>query len=254
MPKILRHLGLVTVGLLVLLAVWPLFQAGLPNVADAPIHLFRTAEWVRSWRAGILLPRWAPNLAYGYGYPLFLFAPPLFYTLAGALHILGLSLTASVKIVVIGCLAVAGGGMYALLKRRHGPVAAVVAAAAYLLAPFFLRETYLYGGNYPQLIAIALFPAILWAFERWMEHSHPFDLLLAGGLYGALLLSHNFQALIFTPLLAVYVLVVAQSAAPEGPWRRLARAGLAFVLGLGLTAFFWLPALVERQWTRAQEQ
>ncbi|GAF98973.1 unnamed protein product, partial [marine sediment metagenome] len=63
--------GLAVVALLVLIAATPLFEPGLPNVADAPIHVFRTAEWVRNWQAGILIPRWSPYLAYGFGYPLF---------------------------------------------------------------------------------------------------------------------------------------------------------------------------------------
>ena len=100
--------GLLAVALLLLIVASPLFQRGLPNVADAPIHLFRTAEWVRSWQAGILLPRWSPTLAYGYGHPLFVFAPPLPYALAGALHLAGLSLETAIKLLCMGSLAVAG--------------------------------------------------------------------------------------------------------------------------------------------------
>lgn len=59
-----------------------LFQPGLPTLADLPIHLYRTLEYGQAWSAGVIIPRWAPNLAYGYGYPLFIFAPPLPYWLA----------------------------------------------------------------------------------------------------------------------------------------------------------------------------
>jgi hypothetical protein len=246
--------GLIVVGVLVLIAVSPLFQPGLPNVADAPIHLFRTAEWVRSWRAGILLPRWAPTLAYGYGYPLFVFAPPLPYMLAGILHLAGFSLETAIKLLSTACFFVAGYGMYALARTFFGSAAAVLAAGAYVFAPFFLREAYLYGGNYPQLLAIALFPAVLWAFHRLAATGRTAHLLLAAALYGAVILSHNFQALVLTPLLGLYVLGEAFLTAPQQPIRRLLRASAAAILGLGWTAFFWLPALVERQWTRAQEQ
>ncbi len=246
-------LGWVAAGLLILIAASPLFRPGLPNIADAPIHLFRTAEWVRAWQAGILVPRWAPTLAYGYGYPLFVFAPPLPYAFAGALHLSGLSLVASIKLLSIGCLAVAGCGMYLLVRSYFGSLAAVTATAAYLFAPFMLREAYIYGGNYPQLLAISLFPIVLWAFHRLMESGRTIYLLLATGLYGALMLSHNFHALIFTPLLALFVLGEALCLQPHRFWPRLGRSCLAWMLGLGWTAYFWLPALIERQWTRAQE-
>ena len=55
--------GLAVVALLVLIAASPLFGPGLPSVADAPIHVFRTAEWVRNWQAGILIPRWPMAMA-----------------------------------------------------------------------------------------------------------------------------------------------------------------------------------------------
>ena len=246
--------GWAAVAVLILIAVSPLFRPGLPDIADAPIHLFRTAEWVRNWQAGILVPRWSPTLAYGYGYPLFVFAPPLPYAVAGSFHLGGLSLVVSLKLLSIGCFALAGVGMYLLARCFYGSLAGVVATAAYLLAPFLLREAYLYGGNYPQLLAISLYPAILWAFHRQMQTGRSRHFLLATALYGALMLSHNFHALIFTPLLGLFVLGDAFFLQPRRFGRRLGRAALPLLLGLGWTAYFWLPALIERQWTRAQEE
>ncbi len=261
--------GLAVVALLVLIAATPLLEPGLPDVADAPIHLFRTAEWVRNWQAGILIPRWSPYLAYGYGYPLFVFAPPLPYILAGSLHLLGLSLTSSIKLLSVGCFALGGFGMYALVRAHLDARAAVVAAAAYIFAPFLLREAYLYGGNYPQLLAISLFPSVLWAFDRVMEADRTGRILLAAGLYSALILSHNFHSLLFTPVLILYVVISTLARRRWGQIRPqqeedadsssrglgggLLRAGLAMGMGLGWTTYFWLPALVERRWTRALE-
>ena len=159
-------LGLILVGLLVLLAISPLLSPGLPSVADAPIHLFRTMEMVSIWADGIYYPRWAPNLAFGYGYPLFDFAPPLPYFIAGAFHVIGFSLETSIKLLAILCLAFYGVGMYLFARNVLGERGALLAAAAYLYTPFRFREILLYGGNYPQILAIGLFPWVLWAFER----------------------------------------------------------------------------------------
>lgn len=258
--------GLLLVALLVLLAVSPLLSPGLPSIADAPIHLFRTMEMVSAWTDGVIYPRWAPNLAFGYGYPLFDFAPPLPYFLAGAFHVLGFSLETSIRLLSVLCLACYGLGMYLFTRNILGPRAALLAAAAYLFTPFRYREILLYGGNYPQILAIGIFPWVLWAFERAVADGRG-RYAAAGGLcYAALLLSHNFHAFIFTPLLIAFV---ALSMALQAGWNRtgpvrgwrsrlgdlLRRPGpvVALVLGLALGAFFWAPALHDLKYTIAQQ-
>ena len=101
----LRHTrfdpGLLLAGLVALFVILPLLQPGLPGTADTPIHLYRTLELARSWGPGVVYPRWAPDLAYGYGYPLWNFAPPLPYLIPLAFQAAGLSLEASLKGLVI---------------------------------------------------------------------------------------------------------------------------------------------------------
>jgi uncharacterized membrane protein len=119
--------GLILVGLLVLLAVSPLLPPGLPSIADAPIHLFRTMEMVSAWADGVYYPRWAPNLAFGYGYPIFNFAPPLPYFIAGAFHVLGFSLETSIKLLAVLCMAIYGFGMYLFVRNVLGERGALLA-------------------------------------------------------------------------------------------------------------------------------
>ena len=211
--------GLILVGLLVLLAVSPLLPPGLPSIADAPIHLFRTMEMVSAWADGVYYPRWAPNLAFGYGYPIFNFAPPLPYFIAGAFHVLGFSLETSIKLLAVLCMAIYGFGMYLFVRNVLGERGALLAAAAYLYTPFRFREVLLYGGNYPQILAIGLFPWVLWAFERIMADGRSRYIVAGAVCYGALILSHNFHAFIFTPLLLLYIAVETLSKKNRGSSR-----------------------------------
>ena len=253
-------------SLLVLLAASPLFPPWLPSIADAPIHLFRTMELASVWADGLAYPRWAPNLAFGYGYPLFDFAPPLPYFIAGAFHILGFSLENSIKLLSVLCLACYGLGMYLFTRNVLGARAAVLASAAFLYTPFRYREVLLYGGNYPQILAIGLFPWVLWAFERTVADGRRRYSVAGALLYAALLLSHNFHAFIFTPILVAFVLLTMVVEAglfqpppsPTGTGRFLdvlRRPGpwVALGLGLALTAFFWAPALYDMRYTIAQQ-
>jgi hypothetical protein len=244
-------LGLILVLLLLSFAVSPLLRSGLPSMADVPIHLFRTMEMVRCWQDRVYYPRWAPNLAFGYGYPLFDFAPPLPYFMAGLFHVLGADLETAIKLLAVLCFLLYGLGMYLFAREVLGAKPALLAAAAYVYTPFRFREALIYGGNYPQILAIALYPWILWAFYKIIAQNKP-RYIVAGALsYAGLMLSHNFHALIFTPLLLAYALYLMWI---TKHWGRAKEAGLALGLGLALSAFFWVPALYDMRWATVQEE
>lgn len=248
-----RYAGLLPATLLALFVIQNLWQPGLPPGADLPIHLYRTMEYERAWTAGVIVPRWAPNLVYGYGYPLFIFAPPLPYMIGVGLHQVGLSFETALKLLLMGTAWLYAGGMYLLARDLlHSRAAGLVAAAAYLFAPFALREALLYGGNLPQYLAIGLFPWTLWAMVGAVRRRSWGRLVLAAACYAGVMLSHLFQAFIFTPVVAAFGLLLTGEAMRHGrrfsAWLPL----LTGPLGLLLAAFFWLPAFVERYHTRAQ--
>jgi hypothetical protein len=243
--------GLALVCILALFVILPLLQPGLPGSADTPIHFYRMLEFARSWAPGVIYPRWAPDLAYGYGYPLWNFAPPLPYILPLAIHAFGLSLETSLKLFIMLTALGYALGAYLFVRDRLGSGAGLVAAAIYTWAPFALREVLLYGGNYPQYLAIGLYPWLLWALGRLYRRGGLFNLVLVGVCYGAVILSHLFHALVLTPVAVVYAATLWLS--EPRPLRRLGTTALGLGLGLLGTAFFWLPALFERAFTHAVE-
>jgi hypothetical protein len=243
--------GLLLAGLLALFVIHPLLQPGLPGSADTPIHFYRTLEFARSWAPGVVYPRWAPDLAYGYGHPLWDFAPPLPYLIPLALHAVGLSLEASLKGLVILTVLGYALGAYLFVRDSLGPKAGLVGAAIYTLAPFALREALLYGGNYPQYLAIGLYPWVLWSLGRVKRRGGWLNVVLVAIFYGGVILSHLFHALILTPVAAAYAFALWLS--DRRDVRRLGASALALGLGLMGTAFFWLPALVERTFTHSTE-
>ena len=89
MKKLLRSLpldaGLLAALLIATLAAWPfLSRASLPTFTDAEMHVYRTFEILSAWRAGVLYLRWAPDLFYAFGYPVFHYYAPLSYYLGAA--------------------------------------------------------------------------------------------------------------------------------------------------------------------------
>jgi hypothetical protein len=270
-------LGLVIAALLTLFIIQNFLQPGLPTVGDMPIHLYRTMEYKRAWVPGVIVPRWASNFVFGYGYPLFVFAPPLPYLLGLAFHSLGFTFEAALKALIILTILLYAIGMYLLARDVLGSVeAGLVAATAYAFAPFALREALLYGGNVPQLLAIGLFPWTLWAMTRAAYPPSWKWVILAAIFYAGVMLSHLFHVFVFTPVVGLYGLILfwLSIRKPDTSEQDPSNSHFFFLIsrfpdkskkiivsllpllsipiGFLLSAFFWIPAFTERYFTRAQ--
>ena len=75
-PRLLQLGVLASLLGLALLAGRSLFQLKLMSGHDTFEYLPRAVEFHRNLEAGVWLPRWAPDLGGGYGYPFFVFQPP----------------------------------------------------------------------------------------------------------------------------------------------------------------------------------
>ena len=219
-----------------------LLQPGLPQTADGYLHLLRVVEVEQSWRDGVLYPRWAPDMAFGYGYPIFNYFAPLLYHLTEAVHLTGLGFETAFKLVLVGCFLLGAWGTYALARDIMGWEAGAISAAAYVFAPFLLREVFVRGG-YAQFLATCIMPAALWSFHRLVTRDHALYLVTSALLCGAVIVSHNISGMLFFPFLAAFVFWTVFS---TRRWGRLKWAITALVLSLTLVSFFMVPALGEK--------
>lgn len=220
----------------------PLLRSESPCSHDGGLHYYRVVAIHHALEQGVFFTRWLPDLAFGYGFPFFNYRAPLSYYLTLGLHLTGLSLPWALNLVyVLGILGSALGA-YLFARDLFGPCPGVVAAAAYAYAPYQFLDA-LVRGNAPESVALALLPFILWAFRRLMLGGGRGWFVASTGLLAALYLGHNISSLLFTPFLLAYLIVLWGIYRGRGRWKQVA---LAFVLALGLTAFFWLPALAEK--------
>jgi hypothetical protein len=234
--------GLLVVILLPTFVAVTLLQPGLPRTADGHLHLLRVVEVDQSWRDGVFYPRWAPDMAFGYGYPIFNYFAPLLYHLTEGVHVVGLGFESALKLVLVGCFVLGGWGIYSLTKDLMDARAGVIASAAYVYAPFLLREIFVEGA-YAQFLAICLMPAAAWSFHRLASRDEPVYLLTSSLLYGAVIVSHNITGMLFFPFLALLAL---WTTCCRRRWDRLKWVVAALVLSLALASFFMVPALVEK--------
>jgi hypothetical protein len=255
---------------LCLVAVRPWFKLQPVCSDDFGFHLLRLVQLDALLRRGVLYSRWAPNMALGYGYPFFNFYAPLSYYVAEIFSLAGLGLQPALIATFALSTVAAGLSAYALARDHFSPRSSLVAAVAYAYAPYLGYDAF-FRGNLAETLAWAFLPLALWTMGRLARRDGLRLVAGAGLAYAAVLLTHNVFALVFSPLLAAYGVVIALGEAsrrtvvrreprrePEGatmtppPRRRVAarisviRVVVALLLGLGLSAFFWLPALIER--------
>ena len=230
---------------------------------------FRTAHTDLARHRGVLFPRMAFELGFGYGQLLYQVYAPLGFELSAWLHAWGLGYLTALRVYFSLCLVGAALGAYgygrAVLGGRAGPV---LAATAYVLAPPVLLDAHP-GGDFGESLGIALLPWALWAFHALLLRPNWTSFGAAALSVAAMNLAHNITALFFTGLVCIYAGLLALRAAsttragtdgaPAQVGLRaaqfaLGRAGGAIVLGLAVAAIYWLPALVEMPYSRIGEQ
>ena len=245
------------VCLLPLPAIAPLIGPGLiatHRYGDSPFLLVRLVALVDALRQGVLFPRWSPELAYGLGYPFFNFYGSFAFYVAAGWNLLGLAPVESLKLTQgMGFLA-ASLTMYALARRHFGAVGGLVAAAAYGYAPYHLVNVFARGDSLGEFTAMALVPLVLLLVELVVAGSLSATVLLALTL-AALVLSHTLSALLNAPaivLWSVFMLAQATFQRRALPWKALRLLVIAAAIGAGLSAFFWIPALVDRQYVQME--
>ncbi len=223
-----------------------LFNGGFLSTrggGDSPFLLFRLHQLAAALADGHFPVRWMPDAAYGMGYPFFSYYAALPFYLAAGLHFWGLGLIAAVKLTQWLGFVLAAGASWGLVHHfsRSRP-AAWLAAVAYTFAPYHLVNVYVRGDSLTEFWAMGLYPLALWLAARVWDRPGRGRLVAFAAGYAALVLTHNISALIFSPFLLLFVLLLAAGRR----WRRAGWLGLGLLLGLALSAWFWLPALAEQ--------
>ncbi len=233
--------------LLALVACQPLLQPTLPWSADGQLHFWRVVELDHCLRNGYFYPRWMPDMAYGYGFPLLNYYAPLSVYLAEGFHLFGLDFTAALLAAFCASLALGALGAYFWAREAFGEASGLLAAVAYTYAPYTLYDA-IWRSNLAESLALGVLPWAFWRLRRLALRGRARDVALTALAFAALVLSHNITALIASPLLAAYALLLWWT--HDRSRRALGRLAGALALGLTLSAFFWLPAFMEREFVQ----
>lgn len=251
--KTLLIAGLLLVMLVVYFA--PYLHRGLPVTHDGENHVARFAQYYLALKQGQLIPRWAPALENGYGYPVFIYNYPLANILSLPLSVLKLDFETEFKIIVItmfilGGVACVNWQKYFFGKKKNDWLVLL----AFWWMPYVWSAIW-YRGNIGEVLIYFLIMVVLWQIERFRAGQKWSSITLAMSLT-AYFLAHNVMVLFSAPLMAAYAWWRLYSATnkydlffskSELFGKRMIWSAVPIALiGFGLSSWFWLPAFFEK--------
>lgn len=217
-----------------------LLQPGYFGMHD-DLQIMRIYEMDKCLKDGQLPCRWVPDMGYGYGYPLFNFYPVMPYYLGEFVHLLGFNLIWSVKIDFILSFLVSAVTMFFLARIFWGNMGGFLSAIFYVYAPYHAVDVYVRGAM-AEGWSVAWAPLVFLAIYRVIKDTKITNMMLLSVSLALFLTSHNPLALIFSPIMAVWALILMFQ---NKKWKAIPFLIVSGVWALGLAAFFTVPVLLE---------
>ncbi len=230
--------------LVFVLSSYSFFHPSFFHVHDFT-HAARIAEMAHALDEGQLPVRWSENFGYGFGMPLFNFYAPLPYFVGAIFFKMGFSVIASLKILGLLINLVTLIGAYLLGKKMLGRFGGLLLAAAYTLAPYRAVNLFVRGA-FSEVFAMAFLPLVLFAIVAYVKNQNKKYLLLLSLALFAIVLSHNLTAMMFIPLAALFTFVYLLY---QKKIKLLWIIASQFFLAMGLSAFYMIPAFMEKDLT-----
>lgn len=219
---------------------------GMFLVHDGEIHIVRAIHFWQELQHGQFPVRVVPDSAFYYGYSLFAFFYPLPYYVAVFFQSVGLSTVESWKSMEVLISILSLWAMYQWLRCHFSRWPALVGTWLYLFVPYRLLTLYVtgqIGGLYSLLWA----PALGWGlYQLLVKKSNWGGVVLSVAIFG-LITSHFLSVVIMGFALSGYALWLLVQYSSWRSWRQLI---LWSAIGVGLSAFYLLPFLLERSWIR----
>ncbi|MBI2309825.1 hypothetical protein HYU89_02915 [Candidatus Collierbacteria bacterium] len=223
-------------------AVWQIIAPGFFPMHD-DIQVARVEQMFVALKSGQFPVRWVPDLGYGYGYPIFNFYNPLAYYFGAAFMFLGLDALEATKLMFIFPVLVSGISMFIFSKLFLSDFASGFAGLLYVYAAYHAVQIYVRGAV-AEYWAYALLPLVFYAI--WKR-----KIIFAGLTLAALIASHNLTAFMTIPFLVLLFLFRYFKISKLKNFNNdnliliLFRGMVPLMIGLGLSAFFWLPSILE---------
>lgn len=211
------------------------------------LQAFRVYEMNKCYTDFQIPCRWVPDAGYQYGYPQFNYYPPLPYYIGASLVRLDIQNIDSVKILFILGYILSAWTMYLLVKELLDRWSGFISALFYTYIPYKAVEVYVRGAL-SEFWAQIFFPLILWAIYKLIKTGEKKYLIWMGVSIFFLMTTHTLMTMIFVPV----AIILALFWLFQNKWQNSTKVIYGGILGFGLSAFFILPVLFERQFAHVE--
>lgn len=222
-------------------AILPLLRSDFYHFSDEP-HIANLYQMIRGFQSGQFPPRWAPDMSFGYGYPLFNFYYPLPFYIGSLFFVFTNSLVQSLKLVFLITIPLSGVGMFLWLRQHTDKVNSLVGSIIYIYTPYRAVDLYVRGAI-GESLAFVIFPIVAFAGYKTLTSKTTNWIGFFALVVGIFILSHNLAPIFFIPWLLIYLFILTWT---KGLKRGLVASIAAIFLGAGLSSFWWLPAIFEK--------
>lgn len=224
---------------LIIPSIYPLLNIGFPLTDDGNWMVIRFSAFYESLRSGQFPVRFLMRLNNGYGYPVADFLYPLFMYLAVPLKVLGLSFVDSIKILLILSIISSSLFLFLWFRKLFDNISSLVGSLIYVYLPYHLFDIYK-RGSVGEVLTFSILPFVLWQIERG-------SFVLSSIGISLLILSHNSLAVLFLGLIILYMglNIYTSKQRKQLTYKNLSILGFGF----GISAFFWIPAIFDLQYT-----
>jgi len=226
-----------------------LFTGGYFPIHD-DMQVARLYQMDLCFRDGQIPCRWVPDMGYGYGYPLFNYYPPLPFYFGELVHTIGFSIIDSTKVMFIAGFLMSAVLMYLFSRKLWGDWGGLLSSVLYLFAPYHSVDVYVRGAMNEHW-ALAFLPGVCWAVYEIIDGNDKKYISVMSLFFSFLLLSHNLMALIFTPVIGVFALLLIWLKKKKF-YAKIWPLLIGGVWGVGLAAFFTLPVLLEKKFVHVE--
>ncbi|HEX8965080.1 MAG TPA: 6-pyruvoyl-tetrahydropterin synthase-related protein [Patescibacteria group bacterium] len=248
MGKFLRkNQYIVLLALVVFFSLFPIVgifvTPKLLHTHDGFAHLARIGAYFKALQDFEFPVRWAGDLNYGYGMPIFNFMYQTPYFIASLFLLTHMGLVNAFKVTLALSFILSGIFMFGFAKEAFNDYKkAFLVAIFYQFAPFRLIEL-LVRGAFGEVYTYAFLPLVLWGIALFVKKQAYKSFLLISLATALLVLSHNALSLVFFGICFVYTFLFAQNK------NSFFKTLLALGIGLLLSAYYWFPAIIEHKYT-----
>ncbi|MFH1280817.1 MAG: 6-pyruvoyl-tetrahydropterin synthase-related protein [Candidatus Beckwithbacteria bacterium] len=226
-------------------------KPGFPETHDGQLYLARFANFYLAVRDHHFPIRWAPNLEYKFGYPVFNFNYYTPFAVGLIATTLGADFETGLKFVIFLSFFVGGLFWYLLFKKKFSKSVGLVSALVYLSAPYQMLDI-LVRCSIGEVVSLGLLPFILWAVDKLITKLNRLNFIIATLGLAFFSITHNIIFFFSTPVLILFSIFTSLSQ-KKFTLKKFSPIIISFLIAFGLTQFFWTPALLEKKYTNIDQ-